>query len=48
MESCWAYYPDERLDFIQLSSQLDTELSALADYVDLSMITVDSKDSYYY
>lgn len=37
MRSCWLYSADDRPDFAQLSSQIDSQLTALADYVDLSM-----------
>lgn len=38
MHSCWAYGAEDRPDFAHLSSQIDSELAALADYVDLSML----------
>ena len=37
MHSCWLYSAEDQPDFAYLSSQIDSELSALADYVDLSM-----------
>jgi hypothetical protein len=37
MRSCWLYSADDRPDFATLSSQSDGELTALADYIDLSM-----------
>ena len=37
MRSCWAYSAEDQPDFAQLASQIDSELTALADYVDLSM-----------
>ena len=43
MESCWAYSAEDRPDFSKLSSFFVSELTALADYVDLSMFAGDSK-----
>ena len=37
MRSCWAYDTEDRPDFTLICSQVDTELTVLADYVDLSM-----------
>ena len=39
MKSCWSYRPEDRLEFEELVSTLNKELTTLADYVDLSMIT---------
>lgn len=43
MESCWAYNAEDRPDFSKLSFLVVSELTALADYVDLSMFAGDSK-----
>lgn len=43
MESCWAYGTEDRPDFAKLSFLVDTELTALADYVDLSIFAAGGK-----
>ena len=42
MCSCWAYRPEDRLEFEELEASLNKELTTLADYVDLSMIKENS------
>ena len=42
MKSCWSYRPEDRPEFEELVSTLNKELTTLADYIDLSMITEES------
>lgn len=45
IRSCWAYSAEDRPDFAHLASQIDTELTALAEYVDLSMFEGEGMDT---
>lgn len=42
MKSCWMYRPEDRPEFEELASSLNNELTALAEYVDLSMFAEES------
>jgi hypothetical protein len=42
MKSCWAYRPEDRPEFEELASSLNSELTSLAEYVDLSMFAEES------
>ena len=42
MQSCWSYRPEDRPEFEELVSSLNSELTALAEYVDLSMFAEES------
>lgn len=37
MQSCWKYDAQDRPDFVQISSQLDDQLTAFADYIELAV-----------